>query len=92
MSQTQQIVTCVAHKRGRFLICSRSNTTFVMAAFPVVLMDIYKHLAKEDLEYYRESREKMFGTSLEDVSLTRIMPIHMSHICMKGPAAAVGYV
>jgi hypothetical protein len=43
-----------------------------MAAFPVVLMDIYKHLAKEDLEYYRESREKMFGTSLEDVSLTRI--------------------
>ncbi|DBA98481.1 TPA: hypothetical protein ACH3X3_012477 [Trebouxia sp. C0006] len=39
-----------------------------MAAFPVVLMDIYKHLAKEDLEYYRESREKMFGTSLEDFS------------------------
>ena len=42
-----------------------------MAAFPVVLMDIYKHLAKEDLRYYRESREKMFGSSLEDVSLTR---------------------
>lgn len=63
-----------------------------MAAFPVVLMDIYKHLAKEDLEYYRESREKMFGTSLEDVSLTRIMPIYLPHICMKGPIAAEGHV
>ena len=63
-----------------------------MAAFPEVLMDIYKHLAKEDLDYYRESREKMFGSTLEDVSLTCIMLIHMSHICMKGPAAAVGHV
>lgn len=61
----------MVHKRARFLVCDRSNTTFVMAAFPVVLMDIYKHLAKEDLRYYRESREKMFGSSLEDVSLTR---------------------
>ncbi len=63
-----------------------------MAAFPVVLMDTYNHVAKEDLEYYRESREKMFGSSLEDVSLTRIMPVYLSHICMKGPAAAVGHV
>ena len=55
-----------------------------MAAFPVVLMDIYRHLAKEDVDYYRESREQMFGSSLEDVSLTRIMPTHLSHICMIG--------
>ena len=63
-----------------------------MAAFPVVLMDIYRHLAKEDVDYYRKSREQMFGSSLEDVSLTRIMPTHLSHICMKGPAAALGHV
>ncbi len=89
---TTATAVCVAHNGGKPHFCSRSNTTFVMAAFPVVLLDIYKHLAKEDLEYYRESREKMFGCSLEDVSMTRIMPIHMSHICMKGPAAAVGHV
>ena len=63
-----------------------------MAAFPVVLMDIYRHLAKEDVDYYSKSREQMFGSSLEDVSLTRIMPTHLSHICMKGPAAALGHV
>ena len=39
-----------------------------MTAFPVVLMDIFSHLAKSDLKYFRESREKMFGTTLEDVS------------------------
>ncbi len=46
----------------------RANSTFVMTAFPVVLMDIFSHLAKSDLKYFRESREKMFGTTLEDVS------------------------
>ncbi len=57
-----------------FLVCYRANTTFVQTAFPVVLMDIYNHLAKGDLKYYRESREKMFGSTLEDVSLTCNMP------------------
>ena len=44
-----------------------------MTAFPVVLMDIFSHLAKSDQKYFRESREKMFGATLEDVSPTRIM-------------------
>lgn len=57
-----------------FLVCYRADTTFVQAAFPVVLMDIYNHVAKDDLEYYRESREKMFGSTLEDVSQTCNMP------------------
>ena len=58
---------CTAH------VCSRANSTFVMTAFPVVLMDIFSHLAKSDQKYFRESREKMFGATLEDVSPTRIM-------------------
>lgn len=51
----------------------RANSSFVMTAFPVVLMDIVSHLAKTDQKYFRESREKMFGATLEDVSVTCII-------------------
>ena len=39
-----------------------------MTVFPVILMDVFSHLTPTDQKYFRESREKMFGSKLEDVS------------------------
>ena len=50
------------------LVCHRANTVFPMAAFPVVLMELFSHLAKSDQKYFRESREQKFGTTLEKAS------------------------
>lgn len=47
-------------------ILAWADTTFVMTIFPVVLMDVYNHLTPGDQKYFRESREKMFGSKLED--------------------------
>ncbi len=52
-----------------------------MTAFPVVLMDIFSHLAKSDQKYFRESREKMFGATLEDVSHDMHHADHMYVTC-----------
>ncbi len=68
--------SCNATMLKAYVWC-RANSTFVMTAFPVVLMDIFSHLAKSDLEYFRESREKMFGTTLEDVSHDMHHAYHM---------------
>lgn len=35
---------------------------------PMIMLDIYKHLKPEDQAYFRESREKRFGKSLEDLA------------------------
>ena len=43
-----------------------------MAAFPVVLMDLFSHLAKSDQKYFRESREQKFGTTLEKASQVQL--------------------
>lgn len=37
----------------------------------LVLMDIYKHLADQDKEYFRRSREQRFGMTLEQVVQNR---------------------
>ena len=40
----------------------------VPACFPVVLLDVIEHLSSKDQKYFRETREKMFGKSLEEVN------------------------
>lgn len=37
----------------------------------LVLLDIFNHVCAEDRDYFRASREKMFGNSLEDVQAGR---------------------
>lgn len=37
----------------------------------LVLMDIYDHVAPEDRDYFRTSRERRFGASLEDIHAER---------------------
>ena len=39
-----------------------------MAITVVILMDMYNHLAPQDKEYFRASREALFGQKLEEVS------------------------
>ena len=39
------------------------------AIFPIVLVDVAEHLTPEDKKYFVESREKMFGTKLENVGM-----------------------
>lgn len=41
------------------------------ALFPMILMDIYQHLTEEDRSYFRSSREKRLGRTLEEVSADR---------------------
>lgn len=50
------------------------------AIFPIVLVDVAEHLTPEDKKYFVESREKMFGTKLENVSMIR--PCHVASCIM----------
>ena len=40
-----------------------------LAIAKVVILDLYNALAEEDKPYFRESREKTFGKTLEEVSV-----------------------
>jgi glutathione S-transferase len=44
-----------------------TDTVLQMGLIRLVLLDIYNHIAPEDQEYFRASREPRFGMSLEDV-------------------------
>ena len=39
--------------------------------FPLIIADIHSTLAEKDKDYFRTSREKMFGSKLEDLQLGR---------------------
>ena len=41
------------------------------AFFPLFILDIYNGLPEKDASYFRESREKRFGATLEDLSANR---------------------
>jgi glutathione S-transferase len=44
-----------------------TETVLQVGLIRLVLLDIYKHIGPKDQEYFRQSRESRFGTSLEDV-------------------------
>jgi glutathione S-transferase len=44
-----------------------TDTVLLIGLIRLVLLDIHRHLAAQDQAYFREDREKRFGSSLEDV-------------------------
>jgi glutathione S-transferase len=44
-----------------------TETVLQVGLIRLVLMDIYAHIGPKDQEYFRQSREARFGTTLEDV-------------------------
>jgi glutathione S-transferase len=44
-----------------------TETVLQVGLIRLVLMDIYAHIGLEDQEYFRQSREARFGTTLEEV-------------------------
>jgi len=59
-----------ARRVTRF-INSWADTIVNAALVPILLTDIYAHLHEKDRAYFRESREKRFGMTLEKVSADR---------------------
>ena len=45
----------------------RADNALYLAVTRVILMDMYNHLAPQDKQYFRESREALFGQKLEEV-------------------------
>jgi glutathione S-transferase len=55
---------------GRALTCFVQNwteTVLQLGLVRLVLLDIYRHIGREDQAYFRQDREKRFGTTLEEV-------------------------
>ena len=70
----------------------RANSAFTRAGFALVVMDMYNHFTKNDQKYFRESRDKVFGATLEDVSLTCVVLVtNTCHASSAALAAATGH-
>ena len=54
----------IGQAEARFLN-SWADTVMVPAGAPLYVLDIYGHLHDDDKRYFRESREKRFGATLE---------------------------
>jgi glutathione S-transferase len=52
-------------------INSWADTALLPSLARIILVDIYKHIHERDREYFRTTREKAFGKSLEDVVADR---------------------
>ena len=50
----------------------RADNNMYMATAKVVIVDLHDSLTPQDKKYFRESREAMFGTTLEEVSLVEM--------------------
>lgn len=55
-----------AGKAGALFINEWVNRTVHGALFPLIVHDVYMHLAENDKDYFRTSREARIGTTLED--------------------------
>jgi glutathione S-transferase len=90
-------------KGQAFFINNWVNGVLHFALFPMYVLDIYNHIAESDKPYFRESREKRLGRSLEEVQAGRaqgkavfdkaIMPLQHTlktqpFICGNAPAYA----
>jgi len=64
-----------------YFVNTWADTILVPAIVRLVLVDIFKHLHANDRAYFRESREKRFGTTLEQVPAdrdTRVVALRQS--------------
>lgn len=57
-------------------VASWTDRVLHPAIAPLVLVDIFAHVADKDREYFRRTREKAFGMSLEEVSAGREDKVH----------------
>jgi glutathione S-transferase len=48
-----------------------ADTTIIPGIYPMIIADVPQHLHGEDLAYFRNSREKRFGMTLEEMSADR---------------------
>ena len=48
-----------------------AETTLHSEMLQILVIDIYNNLAQKDQTYFRESREKLFGKTLEDIVVNR---------------------
>lgn len=51
-------------------IATWADGTVHMAAFPLVLMNLFNNIAEQDKGYFRENREARFGRKLEEIVVT----------------------
>ncbi|KAK9826572.1 hypothetical protein WJX74_003460 [Apatococcus lobatus] len=58
---------CQAGASGIQFITTWADNNMYMAITVVILMDMYNHLAPQDKDYFRKSREALFGQKLEEV-------------------------
>jgi len=58
--------------RGEALFINHWTYQVLLASiFPMVVLDIFNHVRPEDQEYFRSSREKVMGDTLEAIHATR---------------------
>ena len=48
-----------------------SDTVLMPGLMPLIIVDLFNHLHKKDLEYFRSSRERRLGMSLEQAGARR---------------------
>ncbi len=56
---------------------------------PLILSDIFQHIDPKDRDYFRSSREKVFGAALEDVSKDRDMKVKAFRLTLEPLRAAL---
>ena len=72
--------------RGLSLFCSNVADALVSSIFPLIALDIFQHIDHRDREYFRASREKRVGTTLEKLSAdrdTRVAAVRQSFAALR---------
>jgi glutathione S-transferase len=77
-----------AGKASALFINDWVNRTVHAALFPLIVHDVYLHLAEKDKDYFRTSREKRIGMTLEDFCADRDAKVGAFRNCL-APARAV---
>lgn len=60
---------------------SWADSALLPAISRIILLDVYRHVHEKDRHYFRSSREKRFGMSLEEVAADR--PNHLADLRSK---------
>lgn len=77
-----------AGRAGALFINDWVNRTVHGALFPLIVHDVYLHLADKDKDYFRTSREKRLGTTLENFCADRYAKVDRFRQAL-APARAV---
>ena len=58
-------------------VATWADASLHMAAFPLVLMNLFNNIAEQDKAYFRENREARFGRKLEEIGTTPAQGIEL---------------